>query len=134
MDMGGCKMSKRNNKNIPSEEDFQRAELADRERQRGLSQIRDCILNCFSKYGVHEAFVFYSPQKNTFRAYIFFRWDRQVKEAEESGLTSIIKDTIFNELDYVGRGNRDTIKVDFEFDSHENVEQNFDGDYYNRLR
>lgn len=134
MDVGGCKMSKRNYKNVPSEEDFQRAELADRERQRGLSQIRDCILNRFSKYGVHEVFVFFSPQKNTFGAYIFFQWNRQVEEAEESGLTSTIKEAIFDELDHAGRGIRNTIKVDFEFDSHENVEQNFDGDYYNRLR
>ena len=131
MDMGGCEMSKNN---IPSEEDFRRAEIADRERHRGLSEVRDYILNRFSKDGVHETFILFSPEKDTFGAFVFYRWDRQIEEAEESGLASQIKDVVFDELENVGRGNRNTIRVDFEFDSHENVEQNYEGDYYNRLR
>ncbi len=120
--------------NIPSEEDFRRAEIADRERHRGLSEVRDHLLNRFSKDGVREVFMFFSPKKDSFGAFVFYRWERQIKEAEKSGLTSQIKDAVFYELEKVGRGNRNTIRVDFEFDSHENVEQNYEGDYYNRLR
>jgi hypothetical protein len=48
-------------------------------------------------------------------------------------LADEVRDAVFDELEKVGRGDRGTIKVDFEFDSHENVEENFDGNYYNRL-
>lgn len=123
-----------NKNSIPSEEDFKRAENADRERNRGLSEVRDHILNCFRKNGVQEAFIFFSPEKDTFGAFVFYRWGRQLKEAEDSGLTSQIKDAVLDELEKVGRGSRNTISVDFKFDSHENIEQNYDGDYYNYLR
>jgi len=131
MDMGGGEMSQNS---IPSEEDFRRAEAADEHRHRGLSQVREQVLNRFSGSGVHEAFMFYSPNTDTFGAFVFYRWDRQIKEAERSGLTSQIKDAVFEELQNVGRGDPNTIQVEFEFDSHENVERNYEGDYYNRLR
>ena len=131
MDMGGCEMSKNN---IPSEEDFKRAEIADQERHRGLSEVRNRILHRFRKDGVHETFMFFSPEKNSFGAFVFYRWNRQIEEAEELGLTSQIKNAVFEELEKVGRGNRGAIRVDFEFDSHENVEQNYEGDYYMRLK
>ena len=124
-------MSKRN---IPSEEDFRRAKMADRERNRGLSEVCEHIMKCFKRDGVYEVFLFFSPRANQFGAYVFYRWERQIKEAEESRLTDRIKDAIYEELENVGRGSRDAIKVVFEFDSHENVEKNYEGDYFLRLR
>ncbi|HID08503.1 MAG TPA: hypothetical protein EYP10_15305 [Armatimonadetes bacterium] len=125
-------MSKRN---IPSEEDFRRADAADRERHRGLSEVSEQIKNRFEKSGVHEVFMFYSSKTpNTFYSRIFYRWTRQIEEAEKSGLASRIKDAVYEELERVGRGDRKTIKVDFEFDSHENVERDYGGNYFNRLR
>lgn len=131
MDMGGIQV---NSNNIPSDEDFRRAKAADAARQHGLSDVRDQILHSFRGSGVHEVFLFYSPKTNSFGAYVFFRWERQIKEAENSGLTSKIKNAVVDEMERVGRGNKDTIKIEFEFDSHENVEANFEGDYYLRLR
>ncbi len=120
--------------NIPSEEDFARARAAMRNRDRGLSDVRSRILGRFQNAGLHEAFVSFSPANNTFVAHLFYRRNDQIKEADESGLTSRIKDAVVEELESVGRGNRDAINVDFEFDSHENVEANYEGDYYLRLR
>ena len=119
---------------IPSEEDFARARAAMRENDRGLSEVRSRILISFQEAGLHEVFVFYSPANDLFVAHIFYRRNDQIKEADESGLTSRIKQAVVEELERVGRGNPDTIKIEFEFDSHENVEANFEGDYYLRLR
>ena len=67
---------------IPSEEDFRRAEAADRERYRGLSEVCEQILNRFSEEGVHDAFMFFSQKTNTFVSYVFYCWDRQIEEAD----------------------------------------------------
>jgi hypothetical protein len=129
MDMGGRAMSK----NIPSEEDFARASAAMKRRSRGLSDVREKILERFKRSGeVHEFFVLDSSERS-FRAYVFYPQDKDIQEAEKSGLEARIKDAVFNELENVGRGERNTVEVEFEFDSHENVERQFEGNYYNRL-
>ncbi len=123
-----------NSNNIPTDEDFRRAESADAERNRGLSEVSVQVLHRFGKNDVYQVFMFYSPRVDTFGAFIFYRWDQQIPEAEKSGLASRIKEAILEELENVGRGDRETIRVDFEFDSHENVERNYEGDYFLRLR
>ena len=92
------------------------------------------ILHRFGGNGVHEVFVFYSQRIDALGSFVFFGWERQIEEAEKSGLASQIRQAVVEELERVGRGNRDTMKVDFEFDSHENMEANFEGDYFLRLR
>lgn len=121
---------------IPSEEDFARAHAAMRERDQGLSDVRSIILGRFQKDGLHEAFIHYSPANKRFFAQLFFLRDDQIQEADKSGLVSQIKQTAIEEMERAGRGDRDVIKIEFEFefDSHENVEANFDGDYFLRLR
>jgi hypothetical protein len=120
-------------KNIPSDEDFAKASAALRKRSRGLSQVRDRILERFQTSGkLHEFFILDSSEKS-FTAYVFYRWERQIKKAEESGLAIKIKNAIFHELRNAGRGDRETIQLEIEFDSHESVEQYYDGDYYSRL-
>ena len=120
-------------KNTPSDKDFAKASAALRNRSRGLSQVRDRILERFQTSGkLHEFFILDSSEYS-FRAYVFYRWERQIKKAEESGLAIKIKNSILHELKNVGRGDGETIHLEIEFDSHENVEQNYDGDYYSRL-
>lgn len=119
---------------IPTEEDFTRAKALMKERNRGLSEVCDQIIKRFKKEGLHEFFLFYSQKINAFRAYVFYGQEQQIEEAEKSGLSSRIQDAVFEELERVGRGSKNEIKVDYEFDSHENVEQNYEGDYNLRLR
>lgn len=120
-------------RHIPSDEDFARASAAIREHSRGLSKVRDDILMQFRGTSeLHEFFILDSSEVS-FVAYVFYRWDRQIKEAEENGLRAKIVDAIFNSLENVGRGQRSTIDVVFEFDSHETVERDYEGNYYNRL-
>jgi hypothetical protein len=131
MDMGSSAMS---NKNIPSDEEFAKASATLAKRSRGLSQVRDRILARFQGTGeLHEFFVLDCSERS-FRAFVFYRWERQIEEAERSGLEARIRNAVFNELENVGRGDRRAIQVDFEFDSHDNVERNYGGNYYNRLR
>jgi hypothetical protein len=119
---------------IPSEEDYARAKAAMRANDRGLSAVRANILDRFKDSGLHNFFILYSPAARRFGAYVFFRCDRHVSESDNSGLSAKIRDSVLDELVAVGRGGRDDLDVTFEFDSHENVERNYDGDYYNRMR
>ena len=121
-------------KNIPSAEDFARAKLNMRKNDKGLSEASEGILKLFRKRGLHEFFVLYSPKVDSFGVYVFYDLERQIEEAKDSGLEVEIRNSVFAELERVGRGSRDAIRVDFIFDSHENVELNYEGDYFLRLR
>ena len=119
---------------IPTEEDLARASAALKQRSRGLSQIRDNILCQYAKrYKLHEFFILDSKD-TSFRVYVFFEKEKDAKKAINSGTVEKIKCLVYNELDLAGRGPRENIEVFFEFDSHEMVERNYEGDYYNRLR
>jgi hypothetical protein len=131
MDVGGGKVSRNN---IPSREDFARAKAAMKKLDHGLSHVRDQILARFHERGLHEIFVLYSRPTNTFMAYVFYRLDNDIVHGDESGLSAEIRDAVYKELAAAGRGKQDTLNVRFEYDSHENVERNYQGDYFNRLR
>jgi len=120
-------------KNIPSKEDFARAKAAMRKNDQGLSKVRNQVLARFKSKGLHELFVLHSPRTKTFGAYVFYRLDREIEEAVKSGLAEDIKSAVFDELEKAGRGDKGSIHVDFEFDSHESVERDYEGNYYNRL-
>ncbi len=120
-------------KNIPSEGDFARASAKMKQRSRGLSEVRERILHRFQRSGeLHEFFILDCSDRS-FRAYVFYLQEKDIKQAENSGLEARIKDAVFNELENVGRGDRQSVEVAFELDSHENVEREFEGNYYNRL-
>ena len=68
---------------IPTDEDFARAEAADAERNRGLSDVSSRILRRFGGNDVHQFFMFYSPRIDAFGAFVFYRLDKQVEAAEK---------------------------------------------------
>lgn len=131
MDVGGSQM---NSRDIPSEEDFARARAVMSERDRGLSDVRARLLERFRDQGLHEIFVLFSPASGTFVARLFFRTNKQVAEAAITGLAAQIESAVVDELENVGRGIRSTLKIVSEYDSHENVVANFEGDYFLRLK
>jgi hypothetical protein len=65
---------------------------------------------------------------------IFFKKDADIAECEDNGISKQMRDFIYKELEERGRGKRDEIEVAFEFDSFENVQKNFEGSYFLRLR
>ena len=119
---------------IPSNEDFERAKRLARERSRSLDSVSFRVKERFgSKASVDCAYIL--PQRDvSFRAYIFFRTNGDLEKAADSGVTDDIGDFIYAELERVGRGTRGEITVAFEFDSDENVQEHFEGDYLLRLR
>lgn len=123
-----------NNRHIPSEEDIARARAAMRERDRGLSGVRSKLLERFRDQGLHEAFVLFSPASNTFFARLFFRTNKQVADAAVTGLAAQMESAVYEELEIAGRGTRSVLNVIVEYDSHQNVVENFEGDYFLRLR
>ena len=121
-------------RNIPSEEELAQASAALRQRSRGLDEVREKVLSEFqSDERLHEFFI-WDCSEMSFKAYIFYEKKSNIAEAEKDGLSSAIRNFIHDALEDVGRGSRDSLSVDFEFDSHENVVGNYEGDYYLRLR
>lgn len=119
---------------IPTEEDFARASASLEKGSRGLNQIRESILCNYSReYKLHEFFI-YDSTETSFRAYVFFEKEKDLKMAKKNREIEKIKLVIFKELERVERGGREEVDVVFEFDSHENVESKFEGNYFNRLR
>jgi hypothetical protein len=120
--------------NIPTDKDFERASKLMAERSKNLDEIRNTIKKVFrNKYPLHEIYIL--PQRDVdFRAYIFFEKVSDIEKCRKIGVVKEIEDFILNELERLGRGSRDEIKVSFELDSHENVEANFEGEYLLRLR
>jgi len=75
------------------------------------------------------------PQDDVnFRAYIFFKKHADITECETNGLSQAMRDVVHRKLEEYGRGKRDEITVDFEFDSYEEVVRNFEGNYFLRMR
>jgi hypothetical protein len=119
---------------IPSNEDFERAKRLDRERSRNLDLVCENVKSSFmKKCALHNVYIL-SQQDVDFRAYVFFKKDKDVEECEANGTLQAIEDFIYAELDRVGRGKQGEITVAFEIDSDENVAANYGGHYYLRLR
>ena len=120
--------------NIPSDEDFERAKRLARERSRNLDDVCDRVREHFEGAApLHSVYIL--PQRDVdFRAYVFFRTNADIERCEAAGLSREIRDQVYAELERAGRGRRDEIRVAFEFDSDENVNRNFEGDYLLRLR
>ena len=119
---------------VPSDADFERAKKLARERSRNLDSVCERVKERFKAhaplYKVHIL-----PQRDVdFRAYIFYRENGEIEMCEKNGVSQQIRDSIYAELERAGRGCRGEITVAFEFDSDENVEANFEGDYFLRLR
>jgi hypothetical protein len=119
---------------IPSDEDFARAKRLARERASGLDSVCERVIERFGESApLHRVYIL--PQRDVdYRAYIFFREDKDVETCTRTGVAKEIQDFTCAELARVARGGRDEISVAFEFDSDENVARNFEGDYLLRLR
>lgn len=123
-----------NQNNIPTPEEFERASRIMREKSRNLDEVCNSVRDRFETLcPLHEFFIL-DQRDVDFRAYVFFKTNMQLKAAKSSSIKDEIKRFVYSELERLGRGKQGEIKVAFEFDSHENVEANFEGDYYLRLR
>lgn len=119
---------------IPSDEDFARADRLDRERSRNLDRVSRNVKDHFGEICPLHNFYILPQRDNEFRAYVFFKEDKDIPACESSGVVQDFINFVYAELERAGRGKRGDITVAFEFDSDENVTANFEGDYFLRLR
>jgi len=119
---------------IPTDEEFAQARAAMQDYHRGLSEVCSTIQDRFGASGLHRVFIFYSPKNDLFLSYLFFNNEAEQVASEKDGLTARIQTAVLDELERVGRGKKSTLNVSFEVDNHMNVQKEYDGDYYSRLR
>ena len=120
--------------NIPSEEDFARAKKFMADRYRSLDAVENAVkLRFVPCCPLHNVYLL-AQEDVDFRAYVFFKKETDVLACKADGTTTAIETAFYDELARCGRGKRGEIVVAFEWDSDENVEKNYDGDYLSRLR
>ena len=72
--------------------------------------------------------------KPFFEVYIFFRTNNDIDTCRNNGTFILIQNSVYKELERVGRGKREELDVRFIIDSTENVKSNYEGKYSLRLR
>ncbi len=118
--------------NIPSDEEFARAEERDREAFRNVDRVCRNVEKQFrNKCPLHRVFILPQIDVN-FRAYVFFKNDSDIDACVKDGTIFKIRDRIRVELERA-RGKKEAVTIAFEFDSDENVTRLFEGDYNSRL-
>ena len=120
--------------NIPSDEDFARASRYMKEQSRNIDKVTENVVQHFKKICPLHYFCIMDQIDVDFRAYVFFKEEKDIPACKSSGIVKDIIDFVYTELELAGRGKREDITVDFEFDSDENVVSNYQGDYFLRLR
>lgn len=121
---------------IPSDEDFARAKRRMKERDRNMDYVNEAFRKYFKDIcpdKAHDSHIM-SEDNLTFRAYIFYKTNNDIQLCEENGVSSLLQQFVFDELEHQGRGSKRSLSVVFEFDSDENVQSNFEGDYFLRMR
>jgi len=120
--------------NIPTEEDFARAKRLDAQRNRHLDRVSENVKQRFvHRCPLHNLYLFLDSEVD-FRTYVFFKTDADISQCKANGMATAIEDAVYEELEWYGRGKRGECVVAFEYDSDENVQRNFEGDYLFRLR
>jgi hypothetical protein len=126
---GNTKMTK-----IPSDEELNRASKLMEVQFQNLDIVRQNVIRDLEQdFNLYD-FRILPESKRKFRAYVFFHSNEQTLKFSKPGFAETIKAKIYEQLELNGRGTRNEISVDFEFDSDENVKANFEGNYLLRLR
>jgi hypothetical protein len=119
---------------IPSDEDLARASRKMKEQSRGLDQVRENFVQTFKDRCRLYRFTIMPQGDNAFLTIVFFEKDKDLEACKKNGLDVEMMDCIYEELERAGRGTRSEITVRFEWDSDENVERKYHGNYFDRLR
>lgn len=129
-------MESREMSKIPSSEEFARAKQRMRELDRNVDKVNESAVRYFEEICPIHAHKFYllAEEEKAFRAYVFYKFDKDIQLCRANGVEKKLEDFVYNELELHGRGRREDIAVAFEFDSDENVTANYEGDYFLRLR
>jgi len=111
-----------------------RAKAAIAEQNEHLDEVTTLFNERFAHCTPLDHFAISGAGDHRFGAAIFFRKHDDIVEAERNGLDREMMECIYGLLTKFGRGEREELDVEFEFDSRENVDRNFEGSYFLRLR
>jgi hypothetical protein len=121
---------------IPTDEDYARAKALMRERDRGMNSASENSLRYFKKICPKDRYNLHMIAEDDYklRTYVFYKKSEDLQIYLDNGVSQQIIEFVYAELERQKRGKRDEIEVELEFDSHENVAANYDGNYFLRLR
>ena len=109
---------------IPSEEDFARANRKMRELEEGFRLIRESVLSEFKERApIHSVWLFPNG------AYVFYPKNSDIELCKDNGTSKALKEYI--ELEFK---NKISATCEVNFDSHENVLKQYNGNYYKYFR
>lgn len=119
---------------IPTPEDFKRAEQAVAERHASLDEASQAALDHLQPQYPIAHLQLFPHREADFHAYVFFETDAQVAASESDGSRNVIEDAVYTAIANAGKGTRPGISIHFEYDSEQNVKENFEGSYHLRMR
>ena len=120
--------------NTPTEEELDRAGEEIRRWHRGLDEVTSTLREKLAPLPGFRTAEVDTEGEDEFRAYIFFETDSQAENRREGNFAAKLEETLRQELQKVGRGTTAEMKISVEIDSHENVERNYRGSYFLRMR
>lgn len=100
----------------------------------GLEHVRDAVLRRWSGSTPDIHSIHFVPSTSWIGVYVFFEHNKDLDAVKSRGDVAVIRKTLMEELDAVGRGASSGIQIKVEFDSDQNVKENFSGSYFFRLR
>lgn len=113
---------------------FARASKKMNERTRHLDEIVSAFNGHFMPSSPLDHIEILPGHDQQFGVVVFFRTNADVSDCEANGICQSMRDFVFEKLEKFGKGKRSDIDVQFEFDSWENVQNNFQGSYFLRMR
>jgi hypothetical protein len=118
--------------NIPTATEFEQASKLMERRHRNWSEIEAASRTELDKhFELHEFAIF--PNDCEFAAILFFETNALAQRAINDGAEDLARDILLNVIKPF-RADCANIEVLLEFDSHENVDANYQGNYFLRLR
>lgn len=118
---------------IPTDEDFARADALMAARERKFAVVRDKVLRSFAgQIPLHDIFLFCGPATD-YDAYVFYESTADMEACRANGAEQAIREAICQGFaEFSEHGTQPT--VTFNFDSHENVKRQCNGNYDKYLR
>ena len=118
------------NPNGPSAQDIRRASQIVRREVRDMGRVAESITQRFKADGVQRVDCF---DGKVSAAIVFFETREKAKAARAAGVQERIEARFKKELIHQRRWVAGESKIEVQFDSHENVVENFEGCYWKRL-
>lgn len=101
----------------------------------GLGELNSRIEHRIKKFCSYDMFeIFPIGEDGQTTAFLFLKTDSDVDAARSTGVLDQVLETIYEEIENLGRGTRENVSVYLDVDSMENIDKNWNGDITWRTR